>query len=53
VIHLDTILCLAHLLPVFGKKSLPRKFDYHYTLDCFSTLYGNQYADHHANEIIF
>ncbi|THU77673.1 hypothetical protein K435DRAFT_824275 [Dendrothele bispora CBS 962.96] len=53
VIHLDTILRLAHLLPVFGARPLPHKFDYRYTLDCFSSMYVNQYADHHAHEIIF
>ncbi|KAK7438744.1 hypothetical protein VKT23_017874 [Stygiomarasmius scandens] len=39
LIHLDSVLRAVHLLPVFSKKPLPPKFDYHFSLDCFSTLY--------------
>ena len=53
VVHLDTILCGAHLLPVFGKEFLPVDFDPADTLDAFHAYYINKYADHHAHEIIF
>ncbi|THV00701.1 hypothetical protein K435DRAFT_818222 [Dendrothele bispora CBS 962.96] len=52
VIHVDSIYRGVHLLPVFGDKPLPQKFNYRYTLDCFSTFYVNRFADHHANEIL-
>jgi len=53
VIHLDTILRGAHLLPVFGDALVPLQFDYSDTLDAFSAFYVSRYADHHMNEIIF
>lgn len=53
VIHIDTILRGAHLLPVYGEQFLP--FDFHYTwsLDSFKSFFVNKFADHHANEIAF
>ncbi|KAK0439300.1 uncharacterized protein EV420DRAFT_1623207 [Desarmillaria tabescens] len=42
VIHLDTLLRGAHLLP----------FHYSRSLDCFEAFYVNRYADHHMHEII-
>lgn len=53
VIHLDSIVRAAHLLPVFGKGFLPVDFDFSYSLDAFRLFYVNKYADHHANEIAF
>ncbi|KAF8802194.1 hypothetical protein BYT27DRAFT_7226532 [Phlegmacium glaucopus] len=52
VIHLDSILCGAHLLPIFGHKFLPINFDYSYSLDAFAGYYVNHFADHHSHEII-
>ena len=51
VVHLDTILRGAHLLPVFGKEFLPVDFDPAYTLDALHAYYINKYADHHSHEI--
>ena len=53
VVHLDTFLRGAHLLPVFGTQTLPLNFDYTHSLDAFSAYYANHFADHHAHEIIF
>jgi hypothetical protein len=53
VIHLDSFLCGAHLLPIFGKIFLPINFDYSYSLDGFAGYYINHFADHHSHEIIF
>ncbi|KAK0446242.1 hypothetical protein EV421DRAFT_1890084 [Armillaria borealis] len=53
VIHLDTLLRGAHLMPVFGPDPVPLKFHYASSLDCFKAFYVNKYADHHANEIVF
>ena len=53
VIHIDTILCGAHLLPVYGKSFLPLRFHYTWSLDSFKSFFVNKFADHHANEIAF
>ncbi|KAH6884299.1 hypothetical protein BKA70DRAFT_1468570 [Coprinopsis sp. MPI-PUGE-AT-0042] len=53
VIHLDTILRAAHILPYFGKSLMPRHFNRNWTLDAFQAFYVNKYIDHHANEIAF
>ena len=44
VIHLDTIVHLAHLLPIYEEER---------ALDTFSEFYVNKFADHHAFEIAF
>lgn len=51
VIHLDTILRAAHLLPVFGKEELSEDFNFTDTLDAFNMYYVNKFADHHTYEI--
>ena len=53
VIHLDTILCLAHLLPIYLDKPAPRDVEYTDSLDAFSKFYVSKFADHHAFEITF
>jgi hypothetical protein len=51
ILHLDTFLRGAHLLPVFGTRSLPVDFHFSYSLDAFRTYFVNKYIDHHAHEI--
>ena len=46
IIHLDTVVQLAHLLPIYGEEQAPRGVKYTSSLDVFS-------ADHHASEIAF
>jgi hypothetical protein len=53
VLHLDSFLRGAHLIPVYGTEMLPVGFDYSDSLDAFSAFYVNKYIDHHANEIAF
>ncbi|KAF7350244.1 hypothetical protein MVEN_01327900 [Mycena venus] len=53
VIHLDSILHAAHLIPVYGDDPVPRYFKYTRSLDLFAAFYGNKYADHHSHEIAF
>ncbi|KAH9010076.1 hypothetical protein EDB85DRAFT_2077509 [Lactarius pseudohatsudake] len=48
IIHLDTILRAAHLLPVFGSERVSRTLSCTDTLDTFSSFYVNKYVDHHA-----
>ena len=53
VVHLDTILRGAHLIPVFGKGFLPPNLRHNWSLDSFKAFFVNKYADHRANEIAF
>jgi len=53
VIHLDSVLWAAHLIPVFGRQYLPPHFLHTWSLNVFEAFYVNKYADHHANEICF
>ena len=55
IIHLDSIVCLAHLLPIHHNKPVSSRHQLNYTwsLDAFSAFYVNKYADHHAFEIYY
>ena len=53
VIHLDTIIRAAHLLPVFKEKFVSRDLSFSDTLDQFKLFYVNKFIDHHAFEIAF
>ncbi|KAF8152242.1 hypothetical protein B0H34DRAFT_110690 [Crassisporium funariophilum] len=53
ILHLDTFLRGAHLLPVFGNQFLPIDFHYTYSLDLFSLFYINKFADHHSHKICY
>jgi hypothetical protein len=53
IIHLDTVVRAAHLLPVFGKERVSRSLSFTDTLDTFTSFYVNKFADHHAFEIAF
>jgi hypothetical protein len=51
VIHLDCVICAAHLLPIFGYDPVPPSISLHNSLDAFAAFYINKYADHHAFEL--
>ena len=53
VIHLNTIFCAAHLIPVYGHEFVPTHLSFTQTLDAFCAFYINKYIDHHAFEITF
>lgn len=53
ILHLDTIVRGAHLLPVFGHRHVSRTSSSTDTLDRFTSFYVNKYADHHSFEIAF
>ncbi|KAF5379158.1 hypothetical protein D9615_006028 [Tricholomella constricta] len=53
VLHLDTFLRGAHLLPVFGEAYLPIDFHFSYTLDAFDLFYVNKFVDYHSHEICY
>ncbi|KAF8256651.1 hypothetical protein EI94DRAFT_1774955 [Lactarius quietus] len=51
VIHLDLVLCRAHLMPVFGDSPIPIGLGVENSLDVFQAFYVNKYIDYHAFEI--
>ncbi|EKM57346.1 uncharacterized protein PHACADRAFT_172980 [Phanerochaete carnosa HHB-10118-sp] len=51
VVHVDTIVRGAHLLPVFGDEFVSHTLEHTDSLDAFRAFYVNKYADHHAHEI--
>ncbi|KAJ6623870.1 hypothetical protein B0H10DRAFT_1785684, partial [Mycena sp. CBHHK59/15] len=53
IVHLDTLLRGAHLIPVYGTGHIPVGFRYIHSLDAFKSFHVNKYIDHHANEIAF
>ena len=55
IVHLDSVVRLAHLLPIhWDTPALSKhKLDYTQSLDVFSTFYVNKYADHHASKTVF
>ncbi|KAI0726981.1 hypothetical protein C8Q72DRAFT_782692 [Fomitopsis betulina] len=53
VIHLDYIVHLVHLIPVYGKDPLPPNLDPVFALDVFIMYFVNKYADHNAHKITF
>ena len=52
VVHLETILCNVHLIPVFSMGYIPWQLHYSQSLDVFSSFYVNKYADHHSFEVV-
>ncbi|KAJ7050028.1 hypothetical protein C8F01DRAFT_1001342, partial [Mycena amicta] len=53
VVHLNSMLRGAHLIPVFGERPIPHDLRYFHTLDAFLAFHVNKFIDHHANEIAF
>lgn len=54
VIHLDSIIRGAHLLPVFPSDApVYREINYMNVLDVYTSFYVNKFVDHHAFEIAF
>lgn len=51
VIHLDSVLRAAHLIPVFGDLPMPIGLHAEQCLDVFQSFYINKYIDYHAFEI--
>lgn len=54
IIHLDSAVRAAHLLPIFrGDAVVPRGINFSHTLDVFTAFYVNKYIDYHAFETVF
>jgi hypothetical protein len=52
VVHVDTILRAAHLLPFFGSNRVPRDLSHNESLDSYHLFYVNRFADHHSFELL-
>ncbi|KAF6755521.1 hypothetical protein DFP72DRAFT_811411, partial [Ephemerocybe angulata] len=52
IIHIDSILRSAHLIPVYGPRPIP-KVHYSQSLQSFNLFYVNRYIDYHAHETVF
>ena len=46
VIHIDTIVHSAHLLPIFGHQPVPPSVSFYKSLDVYHGFYVNGFADH-------
>jgi hypothetical protein len=53
IVHLDSIVRGAHLIPVFGSAFIPHELHFSETLDAFCAYYINKYADHHMHTIAY
>ncbi|KAG1907604.1 uncharacterized protein F5891DRAFT_1124515 [Suillus fuscotomentosus] len=53
VIHLDTILRPAHLIPVYGNDYIDHDMQHSDSLLAFVAFYVNKFSDYHAFEIAF
>jgi hypothetical protein len=51
VIHIETVYCAVHLIPVYCPHFIPNNIEYFHSYDAFHLFYVNKYADHHAFEI--
>ncbi|EIW76544.1 hypothetical protein CONPUDRAFT_129795 [Coniophora puteana RWD-64-598 SS2] len=51
VVHVDSLVRGAHLLPVFGGQLIPKDMKCYHSLDSFEAFYVNRFADHHAYEL--
>ena len=52
VIHLDSIVRGAHLIPRYGTGFLPEDFSYINALDSFKLYFVNHFVDYHAHELL-
>jgi hypothetical protein len=53
VIHVDSIVRGAHLIPVYGEDFVPRHITISNSLDYYSAYHVSKFADHHSHEIPF
>ena len=53
VLHLDSLVCAAHLIGVYGKHFIPKVLLPEQSLDLFQSYYVNKFIDHHSFKIVF
>ncbi|KAG1800169.1 uncharacterized protein BJ212DRAFT_1287382 [Suillus subaureus] len=52
IIHIDSIIHGAHLLPIFSTQFVPQGLQFHDSLDAYQGFYVNHFIDHHAFELV-
>ena len=52
VIHLDTVLRGAHLVPYYGEGFLPMELHYSDALNAWNYYFVNQFIDYHAHALL-
>ena len=53
IIHIDSIVRGAHLIPVYGHDFIPLNINFSNSLDTFRGYYVNKFVDYHAHTIAF
>jgi hypothetical protein len=53
IIHIDSVVRAAHLIPCYGEEFLPSRFQFTDSLDAFYSYYVNKYIDHSAYAMLF
>lgn len=53
VLHLDTIICTAHVIGVYRTTDIDRSILPEHSLNIFCSYYMNRFIDHHVFEIAF
>ncbi|KAI6019111.1 hypothetical protein EDC04DRAFT_2869953 [Pisolithus marmoratus] len=53
VIHVDSIFCAAHLIPIYGRDFVLQEIAPCHSYDAFNGYYVNKFADHHAFEVAY
>ena len=53
ILHLNTLVCAAHLIGVYGDNFLLKDLSPDPSLNIVQSYYVNKYIDHHGCEIAF
>ncbi|KAF8337791.1 hypothetical protein F5887DRAFT_1063026 [Amanita rubescens] len=53
VIHADSIIRPAHLIPIYGEHHVPHHLHAAHSLDAFKGYYVNKFSDYHAYRLAF
>lgn len=53
VIHINTIMRGAHLIPAYGPAFIPPEITFANSLDAFRGFYVSKFADYHAHQTVF
>ena len=53
IIHLDSMVCSAHLMGIAGTIRIPHHLTFNCSLNAFQAFFVNKYIDHHAHEYAF
>ncbi|KAG1734352.1 hypothetical protein EDD22DRAFT_982466 [Suillus occidentalis] len=51
IIHIDSIYCAAHLIPIYGPQNISCNLKHYNSYNVFQAFYVNKFTDHHVFEI--